>query len=325
MIDQIETATRYAGYVEKQQADVERSSRADSTLIPADLDLNGIRALSFEARQVLTAQRPESIGAASRLPGITPATISLLLVHVKKHRRDDSFNRARIPSSAGHLSAATRAGLAGDDQLADVLRTGAARLAVPLSDAQVEHLVAYVRLIEKWNVTYNLTAVRDPLAMVTHHLLDCLAAAGALLARRGDRRGERVLDVGSGAGLPGVVIAIVAPEREVVCVDSVGKKAAFITQAAGSLGLKNAVALHARVEKLPTTASTSSPAERSRRSGVFVADTGHLLAEDGVWMAMKGKAPESELAELSGLTFHVEPLRVPGLDAERCVVWLSPT
>ncbi|MEP7225467.1 MAG: tRNA uridine-5-carboxymethylaminomethyl(34) synthesis enzyme MnmG, partial [Actinomycetota bacterium] len=100
VIHQIETATRYAGYVEKQQADVERSARAESTLIPADLDFNDIRALSFEARQVLNAQRPGSIGAASRLPGITPATISLLLVHVKKHRRAESAGGTRIPSSA---------------------------------------------------------------------------------------------------------------------------------------------------------------------------------------------------------------------------------
>jgi tRNA uridine 5-carboxymethylaminomethyl modification enzyme len=100
VIDQIETTTRYAGYVDKQQADVERSARSESTLIPADLDFSTIRALSFEARQALTSQRPGSIGAASRLPGMTPAAMSLLLVHVKKHRRAESAGPARTPSSA---------------------------------------------------------------------------------------------------------------------------------------------------------------------------------------------------------------------------------
>ena len=100
MIEQIETATRYAGYVDKQQADVERSAKSESTLIPADLDFDAIRALSFEARQALSAQRPATIGAAARLPGMTPAAMSLLLVHVRKHQRAHGAGRTRAPSSA---------------------------------------------------------------------------------------------------------------------------------------------------------------------------------------------------------------------------------
>ncbi len=100
MIDQIETATRYSGYVEKQQADVERSAKSESTLIPIDLDFNDIRALSFEARQALDAQRPTTIGAAARLPGMTPAAMSLLLVHVRKHHRTHGASRTLAPSSA---------------------------------------------------------------------------------------------------------------------------------------------------------------------------------------------------------------------------------
>ena len=100
MIDQIETATRYSGYVEKQQADVERSAKSESTLIPIDLDFHDIRALSFEARQALSAQRPTTIGAAARLPGMTPAAMSLLLVHVRKHHRAHGAGRTLAPSSA---------------------------------------------------------------------------------------------------------------------------------------------------------------------------------------------------------------------------------
>jgi 16S rRNA (guanine527-N7)-methyltransferase len=222
------------------------------------------------------------------------------------------------------VSAASDAKPAGDAELGDLLSAGAVTLALPLAAAQIASLVAYVRLIAKWNATYNLTAIREPRAMVTYHLLDCLAAARALFERRGHPASERVLDVGSGAGLPGIVIGVVAPERTILCVDSVGKKAAFITEAAAAMRLTNVRARHERVENLSerfdvvaSRAFASLPA--------FVDATRHLLADDGVWMAMKGKTPEAELAGSSGVTFHVEPLDVPGLDAERCVVWMSPS
>ena len=99
VIDQIETATRYSGYVEKQQADVERAAKSESTLIPIDLDFRDISALSFEARQTLNAQRPATVGAAARLPGMTPAALSLLLVHVRKHHRARGASRTVMPSS----------------------------------------------------------------------------------------------------------------------------------------------------------------------------------------------------------------------------------
>jgi len=136
------------------------------------------------------------------------------------------------------LSAATTDSRADDAELADLVSRGAAELGLPLGRSEVHRLIAFVRLIERWNTTYNLTAVRDPRNMVVQHILDCLAAAAALGRRRGEGRGERLVDVGSGAGLPGVVIAIAFPDREITCIDSVGKKAAFITQAAGTLGLE---------------------------------------------------------------------------------------
>jgi 16S rRNA (guanine527-N7)-methyltransferase len=221
------------------------------------------------------------------------------------------------------LSAATPALRADDAELADLASRGAAALSLPLAPSEVGRLIAYVRLIERWNATYNLTAIRDPRNMVIQHILDCLAAAAALGRRRGAGRGERLADVGSGAGLPGVVIAIVFPDREVTCIDSVGKKAAFITQAAGALGLKNVKAIHARVETI--TDYFDVIASRAFASlSEFVAATDHLLKDSGTWMAMKGKTPDLELAGLAdGLTFHVEPLIVPMLTAERCLIWID--
>ena len=222
------------------------------------------------------------------------------------------------------MSAATEPTRVDDAELADLVSSGAATLALPLTAAQVDRLVAYVRLIQRWSGTYNLTAIRDPRDMVTQHILDCLAAAAALLRCRGIPPGERLLDVGSGAGLPGIVIGVVAPEREVVCVDSVGKKTAFITHAAGTLGLKNVTALHQRVETLVESRFDVVASRAFSSLQDFVAATRHLLEERGTWMAMKGKAPHAELEGLKGLTFHVEPLAVPGLNADRCIVWIQP-
>jgi 16S rRNA (guanine527-N7)-methyltransferase len=221
------------------------------------------------------------------------------------------------------LSAATEPTRVDDAELANLVSRGAAALALPLPESQVERLVAYVRLIERWNGTYNLTAIRDPRDMVVQHILDCLAATAALLRRRGDGSGERLLDVGSGAGLPGIVIAIAAPARNVVCVDSVGKKAAFVTHAAGALGLKNVSAVQGRVEALACDRFDVVASRAFASLTDFVAGTRHLLKERGTWMAMKGKTPEAELMQLNRLTFHVEPLPVPGLSAERCVVWID--
>lgn len=205
-----------------------------------------------------------------------------------------------------------------------VLRSGAAELGLDLSEAQFEQLLGYLALIQKWNRVYNLTAVRDPQDMLTHHLLDSLTAVAPLRRHTGGQP-ARVLDVGSGGGLPGIVLAICCPELEVRCVDTVGKKAAFIQQVAASLRLPNLQGIHARVETL------SGPFDVicSRAFAAlpdFVAWSRGALAERGVWMGMKGKHPQAEIDALpAGVqVFHVEPLRVPGLDAERCMVWLRP-
>jgi 16S rRNA (guanine527-N7)-methyltransferase len=203
------------------------------------------------------------------------------------------------------------------------LRPGAQALGLVLSDVQIQHLLDYAALIQKWNKVYNLTALRDPADMLTHHLLDSLTAV-APLRRHTQGQAVRVLDVGSGGGLPGVVLAICMPELSVSCVDTVAKKAAFVQQVAVSLKLPNLRGLHARVESLADPYQViCSRAFASLPD--FVTWSRAALAEGGVWMAMKGKHPQGEIDALPAdvKVFHVEPLTVPGLDVERCMVWMK--
>ena len=204
------------------------------------------------------------------------------------------------------------------------LRSGIQALGLSLSDEQVQRLLGYVALIQKWNKVYNLTALRDPADMLTHHLLDSLTAV-APLSRHTQGQSIKVLDVGSGGGLPGVVLAICMPELNVTCVDTVAKKAAFVQQVAVSLKLPNLRGVHARVESLTDPYQViCSRAFASLPD--FVTWSRSALAEGGVWMAMKGKHPQGEIDALPAdvKVFHVEPLTVPGLDVERCMVWVSP-
>jgi 16S rRNA (guanine527-N7)-methyltransferase len=222
--------------------------------------------------------------------------------------------------------------------LAEGLSQGLNALGLALTPLQEKQLLDYVDLIQKWNKVYNLTAVRDPAEMLTHHLLDSLAVV-APLRRRTQSLPARVLDVGSGAGLPGTVLAIVCPELAVTCVDTVAKKAAFIQQAAVTLKLPNLRGVHARVEELKTepfdivtSRAFSSLIDFVTLTKFHVkqaaADGGSEQAGKGtgVWLAMKGKHPADELAALPKdvEVFHVEPLDVPGLGAERCLVWMRP-
>lgn len=215
-----------------------------------------------------------------------------------------------------------------------------AALGVTLDDAQQQRCAAYMGMLAHWNSTYNLTAVRDAPEMFTHHLSDCLAVLPSLarhLAQRQEMGGDgagagagvgdvvRLLDVGSGGGLPGVLLAIARPDVHVTCVDTVGKKAAFIRQVAAELRLPNLRAEHARVEDLRTQHDiVTSRAFASLAD--FIALTRERLASGGVWMAMKARTVDEEQAQLPADVdvFHVEPLQVPGLEAERCLVWMRP-
>ncbi len=206
------------------------------------------------------------------------------------------------------------------------LERAAQVLGLPLASAQADTLLAYLSLLQRWNATYNLTAVRDPAQMLVQHLVDCLAVVPPLVRALGEQGGTRVLDVGSGAGLPGVVIAVLCPAVQVVCVDTVGKKAAFVRQAAMELGLANLQAEHARVETLKQPPFDLITSRAFASLADFVTLTRHLLAPGGRWMAMKGQRPDAELSSLPpGVRLDgVEPLAVPGLAAERCLVWLRP-
>ncbi len=208
--------------------------------------------------------------------------------------------------------------------LAQGLSAGVQALGLNLSAEQQQRLLDYMGLIQKWTKVYNLTAVRDPAEMLTHHLLDSLTAI-APLSRHTKGQAVRVLDVGSGGGLPGVVLAICMPELNVTCVDTVAKKAAFVQQVAVSLKLPNLRGLHARVESLSDPyqviccrAFASLPD--------FVTWSRSALVDGGVWMAMKGKHPQDEINALPEdvKVFHVEPLTVPGLAVDRCMVWMKP-
>ncbi|MBL8324726.1 MAG: 16S rRNA (guanine(527)-N(7))-methyltransferase RsmG [Rubrivivax sp.] len=185
-------------------------------------------------------------------------------------------------------------------------------------------LLSYLELLGRWNQTHNLTAIRRPAEMLTQHLADCLAAVAALGRHACGATARRILDVGSGGGLPGLLLAMFRPASTVVCIDAVAKKAAFIRQAAGQLRLENAEARHGRVEALPGPPFDLITARALATLAQFVQMTRHLLAEGGCWMAMKGQAPGEEILQLPPEVeaFHVERLSVPGLDAQRCLVWM---
>lgn len=213
-----------------------------------------------------------------------------------------------------------------EDEL-KTLQSGLQALGLVLPLETQESLLAYLDLLERWTAVYNLTAVRERSEMLVTHVLDCLAVVLPMqthLTQQGKAQAT-VLDVGSGAGLPGVVLALCLPQLQVTCIDTVGKKAAFIQQAALHLKLANLKSVHGRVEKhaqkydVVCSRAFASLAD-------FVSWTRNCLHEDGgVWMAMKGKAPAAELEALTGIALLSEQaLQVPGLGAERCLLWLAP-
>ncbi len=200
---------------------------------------------------------------------------------------------------------------------------------IDLSESQVLQLAQYMALLQQWNGTYNLTALRQPEEMLTHHLADCLVVLPPLRRHLQTLAHDsvHVLDVGSGGGLPGVVLAIACERLTVTCVDAVGKKAAFVRQVSAALSLPRLKAAHARVETLSGAYEViTSRAFASLPD--FVQLTRHLLSpEVGIWMAMKGQAPEaSEVAAFAkqASIMDVESLQVPGLEAQRCLVWMKP-
>jgi 16S rRNA (guanine527-N7)-methyltransferase len=204
--------------------------------------------------------------------------------------------------------------------LGAVLRDGAVTLELALGDDQHEKLLDYLALLLKWNAVYNLTSVRDPRQMVTQHLLDAMAALHAFSGAR------QVLDVGSGGGLPGIVLAIWAPLMQVHMIDTVHKKTAFLTQVKAELGLPNASIHTGRVEELQVKQKFDVITSRAfAELADFVNWSGHLLEEGGQMIALKGQAPLDEITRLpTGWRVQkMEPLSVPGMDAQRHLVFIE--
>ncbi|NSX03763.1 16S rRNA (guanine(527)-N(7))-methyltransferase RsmG [Cupriavidus gilardii] len=238
--------------------------------------------------------------------------------------------------SGPHVSQARRHGALDEAVQRRRLEAGLAAIGLPLDDGRIETLLAYLALLRKWNATYNLTAIRHPDEMLTHHLLDSLAAVPALAeaAMRPEvvpaARG-RVLDVGSGGGMPGLPLAIACPDVSVLMVDIVQKKTAFLTQCRAQLRLGNAAAHWGPVEKLDDADGFAVITSRAFAELTdFVTLAGHLLAPGGRMIAMKGVYPHAELErmEQAGLmsAWQVEAvpqLAVPELDAQRHLVVLS--
>jgi 16S rRNA (guanine527-N7)-methyltransferase len=206
--------------------------------------------------------------------------------------------------------------------LAEQLQAGLSELGATLDESVQERLLAYVDLLAKWNKVHNLTAVRDPAQMVSQHLLDSLVVLPLIDAR------SRVLDVGSGGGLPGIPIAIARPDLAVTLLDSNHKKAAFLRQAKSELGLDNVDVVCERVEQWrPVTGFDVVVSRAFADLAEFAQLSAHLVAPSGALIAMKGLYPFEEIARLPEYfrVDEVRPLKVPQLAAERHVVVLRKT
>ncbi len=202
------------------------------------------------------------------------------------------------------------------DNSRDVLVTGLADLGVSATERQIDLLLAFVRLIEKWNKTYNLTAIRNREEMLRLHILDSLAVLPFI-------SGENIIDVGTGAGLPGIPLAIFMPDVQFTLLDSNAKKTRFVQQAVLELKLENVEVVHSRVEQLKRAGEFDAVLSRAFASLHDIMQwTDYLLQAEGVLIAMKGQVPVAELEQLDRI-YLVESIVVPGIDAERCVVRIN--
>jgi 16S rRNA (guanine527-N7)-methyltransferase len=188
-----------------------------------------------------------------------------------------------------------------------------------LSNGARDKLARYLELLHTWNRSFNLTSITEPAEMVSLHIMDSLAVAPYL-------QGQRALDVGSGAGLPGIPLAIACPETNWTLLDKNGKKTRFLTQVIAELGLQNIKAVHSRCEDFQPSVCFDSILSRAFGSlALFVETTAHLLCSNGIFIAMKGKYPDEELAELPNrfITQHVTRLEIKGIMAERHIVCIG--
>jgi len=209
--------------------------------------------------------------------------------------------------------------LPAEPHLAPILEAGMQQMEVEYSSEQRDMLLAYLQLLMTWNRAYNLTAIRDPREMIKLHLLDSLAVLPHL-------SGKRLIDVGTGAGLPGIPLAIMCPERDFTLLDSNGKKTRFLFQARCDLGLSNLKEINSRVESHRPEVPYDAVLSRAFTSVAdMVNKCSHLLSPEGLFLAMKGKFPQSELSEI-GKDYKVNAsltLQVPGVDGERHLIVIS--
>lgn len=201
------------------------------------------------------------------------------------------------------------------------------QLGLRADDAALSKLLNYLAQMQRWNRTYNLTAIRDPQQMLVQHLFDSLAAVKPFSEALGPAVAEaRVFDVGSGGGLPGVVLAIMRPLWSVTCIDAVEKKTAFVRQMSGALTLPNLQARHARIETLDPAGCNIVTSRAFASLDDFAQLAGRHVANDGTLVAMKGKVPQEEIQALHSRgewqVDHIQPLQVPELQAERCLIWM---
>ncbi|AIY44119.1 rRNA small subunit 7-methylguanosine (m7G) methyltransferase GidB [Collimonas arenae] len=208
--------------------------------------------------------------------------------------------------------------------LEESLQQGAQILGITLDQQQQQQLLAYLNLLAKWNKVYNLTSIREPAQMMTHHLLDSLAVVPAFADA------ENVLDVGAGGGLPGMILAIWAgkakPSMRVSMIDTVHKKTAFLTQVKAELGLSNVSVHTARVEQLQVAQKFDVITSRAfAELADFINWSAHLLTDDGQFIALKGVKPDDEISRLPAgwQVTEVRPVAVPGLDAERHLIFIK--
>ena len=204
------------------------------------------------------------------------------------------------------------------DNSRDILQAGIEQLGIEATEFQVDLLLAFVRLIDKWNKAYNLTAIRNRDEMLRLHILDSVAILPCIT-------GQKIIDVGTGAGLPGIPLAILMPSVQFTLVDSNSKKTRFVQQVVLELKLNNVDVLHGRVESLGHEGQYDAVLSRAFASLKEIMNlTEYLLQPQGVLIAMKGQVPESELKNINR-AYSVSPIMVPGVDAERCVVRINKT
>lgn len=294
---QVEIQTKYDGYIERQRVDIIRMQKHEATQLPQGINYHEVSGLSTEIVQKLTQVQPRTLAQAGRISGVTPAALSLLLAHIKKM----TLAQARRQTGGSDIEKALKAGLEA--------------LAVPGDqDALACAFATYLTLLDKWNRTYNLTAVQAVEDMVGRHILDSLAILPWIT-------GSGILDVGTGAGFPGIPLALCCPDKQFVLLDSNGKKTRFLQEAQRVLNLSNITIVQSRVEQYQPESLFDTVVSRAFSELQTMLDlTHHVLRQSGQWVAMKGLNVDLELTGIQH-AYRLEPYQVPESASQRyCVI-----